>query len=473
MVLVGVVRLGQVHLRPRSTSRRRRCSPATSAAAWSPTTRTTSRRRRDAFDVLHYVAGKRLRRRPADRGRRDQRAAARRAGQLVAAGPRARRAAGRDRARRAGGGVPGAQRRPRRTATSARGVIRRQRDELRRGAARAGAGRASARCTCCAAPRRSRPPTITLRAAATTTGGTSTGPFDVIGDVHGCRAELEELLGRARLRAASATSAGRAGRRRATRTGARAVFVGDLVDRGPDSPGVLRLVMGMVAAGHALVRAGQPRGQAGARAARAQRAGHATAWPRRWPSWPARPTEFRTRGRGRSATAWSATTCSTAGGWWSRTPGSRRRYHGRASRPGAQLRAVRRHHRRDRRVRPAGALPVGEGLPRPGDGALRAHPDAGAGVGQQHHVPRHRVRVRRAADRAALPRAGARVASPAAAGLLRAGAAVPGRRRAAPRRGARRRRARPRRRARQAGRRDRPRTAGSPCARRTRRRRSR
>ena len=34
------------------------------------------------------------------------------------------------------------------------------------------------------------------------------------------------------------------------------VFVGDLVDRGPDTPGVLRLVMGMVAAGDALCVSG-------------------------------------------------------------------------------------------------------------------------------------------------------------------------------------------------------------------------
>ena len=76
------------------------------------------------------------------------------------------------------------------------------------------------------------------------------GPFDVIGDVHGCRTELEELLSELgydvrRDEHGRAVDAGHP-------AGRRAVFVGDLVDRGPDSPGVLRLVMGMVAGGHAL-----------------------------------------------------------------------------------------------------------------------------------------------------------------------------------------------------------------------------
>ncbi|MEW2474573.1 polynucleotide kinase-phosphatase [Micromonospora gifhornensis] len=77
-----------------------------------------------------------------------------------------------------------------------------------------------------------------------------TGPFDIVGDVHGCRAELESLLGRLGWQL-HRDEAGRAvdATHPAGRT---AVFVGDLVDRGPDSPGVLRLVMGMVAAGHAL-----------------------------------------------------------------------------------------------------------------------------------------------------------------------------------------------------------------------------
>ncbi len=77
-----------------------------------------------------------------------------------------------------------------------------------------------------------------------------TGPFDVIGDVHGCRAELEQLLDQLGY-AIERDSAGRpAGARHPA--GRRAVFLGDLVDRGPDTPGVLRLVMGMVEAGTAL-----------------------------------------------------------------------------------------------------------------------------------------------------------------------------------------------------------------------------
>ena len=77
-----------------------------------------------------------------------------------------------------------------------------------------------------------------------------TGPFDVIGDVHGCRAELEALLGKLGY-VLTHDSSGRTDGA-VPPAGRTAVFLGDLVDRGPDSPGVLRLVMGMVAAGHAL-----------------------------------------------------------------------------------------------------------------------------------------------------------------------------------------------------------------------------
>ncbi|GAA4628887.1 polynucleotide kinase-phosphatase [Actinoallomurus vinaceus] len=77
-----------------------------------------------------------------------------------------------------------------------------------------------------------------------------TGPFDLIGDVHGCRAELEDLLaslGYAVERDPLGRAVGAA-----HPEGRTAVFLGDLVDRGPDTPGVLRLAMGMVAAGTAL-----------------------------------------------------------------------------------------------------------------------------------------------------------------------------------------------------------------------------
>ncbi|UVS77024.1 polynucleotide kinase-phosphatase [Actinokineospora sp. UTMC 2448] len=76
-----------------------------------------------------------------------------------------------------------------------------------------------------------------------------TGPFDVIGDVHGCRAELEDLLAELGYELERDADGRAVGARHPA--GRRAVFVGDLVDRGPDTPGVLRLVMGMVEAGTA------------------------------------------------------------------------------------------------------------------------------------------------------------------------------------------------------------------------------
>ncbi|CAN5495179.1 polynucleotide kinase-phosphatase [soil metagenome] len=72
------------------------------------------------------------------------------------------------------------------------------------------------------------------------------GPFDIIGDIHGCYNELRDLLtqldyvvpdGEGPLRHAE---------------GRKAVFLGDLVDRGPNVPAVLRLVMDAVETGAAM-----------------------------------------------------------------------------------------------------------------------------------------------------------------------------------------------------------------------------
>ncbi|WP_460879291.1 metallophosphoesterase [Pontibacter rugosus] len=70
------------------------------------------------------------------------------------------------------------------------------------------------------------------------------GPFDIIGDVHGCFNELVELL--KRLHYTVAFNEAEAKFEISHPAGHKAVFVGDLVDRGPNSPEVLRLVMDMV-----------------------------------------------------------------------------------------------------------------------------------------------------------------------------------------------------------------------------------
>ncbi len=67
------------------------------------------------------------------------------------------------------------------------------------------------------------------------------GPFDIIGDIHGCCDELLELLERLGY-----------DRNKRHPENRKVVFLGDLVDRGPATPSVLRIVMEMVLSHNAL-----------------------------------------------------------------------------------------------------------------------------------------------------------------------------------------------------------------------------
>ncbi|HUO15198.1 MAG TPA: polynucleotide kinase-phosphatase [Verrucomicrobiae bacterium] len=81
------------------------------------------------------------------------------------------------------------------------------------------------------------------------------GPFDIVGDVHGCLDELLELMAALGYQVVREDASSIARQDAAFSVvppdGRKLVFVGDLVDRGPSTPDVLRLAMTMVDAGQA------------------------------------------------------------------------------------------------------------------------------------------------------------------------------------------------------------------------------
>jgi len=142
------------------------------------------------------------------------------------------------------------------------------------------------------------------------------GPFDIIGDVHGCSDELVELL--ALLGYSMMPQEGDRAHRFAVKhaEGRRLILLGDLVDRGPKVPETLGLAMSAVEAGIGLCVPGNH----DIKLLRKLRGKDVriTAWPNRWSSSNERHRSSALRSRILSM-IWSAITCSTAGSWWSHT----------------------------------------------------------------------------------------------------------------------------------------------------------
>lgn len=75
------------------------------------------------------------------------------------------------------------------------------------------------------------------------------GPFDIIGDIHGCYDELYELLEKLGYKFEKSEEAQLYKTKVTHSDNRKVIFLGDIVDRGPNSPACLKLVMSMVNSG--------------------------------------------------------------------------------------------------------------------------------------------------------------------------------------------------------------------------------
>ena len=182
--------------------------------------------------------------------------------------------------------------------------------------------------------------------------------------------------------------------------------------------------MAMVAGRARAVRARQPRHEADAQARRPRRDRSRTGWQRRWRSSTARRRSFAPTVAAVPRRAGQPLRARRRASWWSPTPGMKEEMQGRGSGKVRDFALVRRDDGRDRRVRPAGALQLGGGVPRPAPGSSTATRRCRAGVAEPHDQHRHRLRLRRQADGAALAGEGAGLGA-GARDVRRAGPAVP------------------------------------------------
>ena len=205
------------------------------------------------------------------------------------------------------------------------------------------------------------------------------GPFDIIGDVHGCYDELTELLGTL----GYAEQPGGSWRHPEDR---KLVFVGDLVDRGPKIPLVVRLVMESVNAGTAPVRARQSRYQIHAQDLGQGRAGHP--WIGRNRSNNLKPMRPITTVFSRAAAEFINKLVSHYVFDDGKLVVAQCRHEGINAGPRlwrrSRVRSFWRNHRRDRRIRIASSIQLGGGISRRGHNGVWPYASAGTRMAESN-----------------------------------------------------------------------------------------